>query len=573
MFGSKRVTWKKSEKTIARYLRVGSIHKTLRKKIDLDPRKDKVLVWSGSAHPSPILPERFDTVDLGNKEFLSEYTSILFWSNVSVRVEMPIRHRTNPQSPYLSGTIGMFIQINPENKMDYGVGKKLVDAFFKSGTERDILDSGAIHSLVKEAIKGNEGDFLEGISEDNLMNESFQRALSQNAEEHLAQSLAAMGLGVSDLTLSWKPTSRMRTAAKTSQTDAIQDRIMADTKREAIESLASDGKKALVDAQKKAIADAIKIELKGDLAVKKAQAARAVALEERGTESELAEIGREIEIEDAKKENEISLMAAKRDAEISIIMHDAEMTKKQKELQIKAIEDHHETEIESIKMGNRLTELKGTSEVLSDAFETVTSAIKEGMSEDLASTILDGLLIKDSKGQVYDAGDLIHEDTVAELEMGFLTAEQIDGLSDSMRNKANDGTLSRKQRSNLWAGVAVYERFRGNKENRMERALEYSFGLDEENPIALKCRMEYLWNRHPQQFIEGKMELPHLKKQVVEIEGLLDSLVNHEKPFRGRKGEMEQKHKHALITLSRDSEDGEAYMRKLEEAYEMVIGE
>ena len=64
VFGSKRVTWKKSEKTIARYLRVGSIHKTLRKKIDLDPRKDKVLVWSDSAHPSPIVPERYDTVDL-----------------------------------------------------------------------------------------------------------------------------------------------------------------------------------------------------------------------------------------------------------------------------------------------------------------------------------------------------------------------------------------------------------------------------------------------------------------------------------------------------------------------------
>ena len=128
--------------------------------------------------------------------------------------------------------------------MDYGVGKKLVDAFFKSGTESDILDSGAIHSLVKEAIKGNEGDFLEGISEDNLMNESFQRTLSQNVEEHLAQSLAAMGLGGSILLFSWKPTSRMRTAAKTSQTDAIHDRIMADTKREAIESLASDGKEA-----------------------------------------------------------------------------------------------------------------------------------------------------------------------------------------------------------------------------------------------------------------------------------------------------------------------------------------
>ena len=107
----------------------------------------------------------------------------------------------------------------------------------------------------------------------------------------------------------------------------------------------------------------------------------------------------------------------------------------------------------------------------------------------------------------------------------------------------------------------------------MERALEYSFGLDEENPIALKCRMDYLWNRHPQQFIEGKMKLPHLKKQVMEIEGLLDSLVNHESLSEGERSEMEQKHKQALIALSRDSEDGESYTRKLEEAYEMVLGE
>ena len=53
MFGSKRVTWKKSEKTIARYLRV--FHTQDAKKEDRSrPRKDKVLVWSDSAHPSPI---------------------------------------------------------------------------------------------------------------------------------------------------------------------------------------------------------------------------------------------------------------------------------------------------------------------------------------------------------------------------------------------------------------------------------------------------------------------------------------------------------------------------------------
>ena len=165
MFGSKSVSWKKNEKTIARYLRTDSIHKSLRKKIDLDLRKDRVLVWTDSEHPSPIIPERFDTVDLSSKEFLSKHSSILFWSTISTHVEVPIKHRTNTDSPFLNGKIGLEAQIDQGNKMDYGVGKKLVDEFFKGGSGRDVLDSGAMHSIVGEAIRGKQGDFLEGISE------------------------------------------------------------------------------------------------------------------------------------------------------------------------------------------------------------------------------------------------------------------------------------------------------------------------------------------------------------------------------------------------------------------------
>ena len=91
--------------------------------------------------------------------------------------------------------------------------------------------------------------------------------------------------------------------------------------------------------------------------------------------------------------------------------------------------------------------------------------------------------------------------------------------------------------------------------------------------MALKCKMNYLWNRHPQQFLEGKMGVPHLKSQVIEIEGLLNRLVSHEGISDGERSRMEDRHKIALRALSRDSEGGPSYRERFEEKYETMLGE
>ena len=558
MFGSKSVSWKKNEKTIARYLRTDSIHKSLRKKIDLDLRKDRVLVWTDSEHPSPIIPERFDTVDLSSKEFLSKHSSILFWSTISTHVEVPIKHRTNTDSPFLNGKIGLEAQIDQVNKMDYGVGKKLVDEFFKGGSGRDVLDSGAMHSIVGEAIRGKQGDFLEGISEENLMDDAFQQTIRKNAEAHIAESLAPMGLEIRSLTVSWRPTSRMKTKARESQTEAMKDRILADTKREAFEDLASEGKDALVDIQKKSIADGIKIEIEGDLQVEREKAKRKVSSEKLKTAAEERDFDRENRKLDAELDVEIGLGA-----------HKAEMEKKSDMIQLdreRAEIARERAEIEAIKTGSK-------SDLFSNALDSAAGYLDKGGSEDGARKILKDLMIHLENGKTFEAADLIHEETYADLEMGALTAEEIDLAAEAMRKEASDGRRSREERSYLWAGVATYERFRGNKEGRMEKALENSFRNNEENPVALKCKMNYLWNRHPQQFLEGKMSVPHLKSQVIEIEGLLNRLVSHEGISDGERSRMEERHKIALRALSRDSEEGESYRERFEEKYETLLGE
>jgi hypothetical protein len=272
---------------------------------------------------------------------------------------------------------------------------------------------------------------------------------------------------------------------------------------------------------------------------------------------------------------------AELDVEVDLVGHNAEMKKRRDFLDLNKEEFKLENERERKKASMKKLEadlfakkLGSESDFISANFKALGDLVEKGfIGEERAERMMKDQLIHLGNGQVYDVEDVIHEDTFAQLEMGKFTAKQIDELCDKLRERANDGTKSQKDRSNYWAGVAIYERFRGNKEGRMEEALDYSFMNNKDNPLALKCKMEYLWNRHPQQFHEGKMSIPHLKSQVVEIEQLLSRLVTHDEISDGERSRMEDKHKIALRALSRGHEEGISYREKFEETYEILMGE
>ena len=506
----------KNKTTLARYIRLDSIHKTLKKKIELDTRKDKVLVFTDNLHPEVIISERFNTVDLGNKDFIKAHNSILFWCTNVVSVnQLPIKHRIGPKSPWLNGTIDFNVKIDFRHNLDDGAGKRLFDGFFTGNSKVEVLDSEAIKKLLKDIIEEGKIGFLEGINENNLFDDKIQLDIKKNTKKYIDDSMNLLGLNLIDINIKWQSTSTMKTEAMSAKNEALKNRnivdlntIMNEAEKDAIQSLGNEGSKALQNKMKGLTADKVKIKNKKEKDVAKIQANKARELAE--TEGDAA-----VKLAEAKGEADISLAKAQIEAELAKIADQTKMqaatdfTIDEKRRESKRIDDIHKEELKKLESETEISKMKAQVEGFKQILEELNTAKETGASDEELQEyrqILKGILLKDKEGKTFDLSGVIHEDTMSDLENGKYGAEQIDNLSENMRMRTSDPSLSREQRSYMWAGIAIFERFRGNKNGKMIEALDNSFELDENNPVALKCKMNYLWNRHPQQFFKGKNE-------------------------------------------------------------------
>ena len=63
------------------------------------------------------------------------------------------------------------------------------------------------------------------------------------------------------------------------------------------------------------------------------------------------------------------------------------------------------------------------------------------------------------------------------------------------------------------------------------------------------------------------MKVEHLRNQVIEIEELLTRIIAHNAISDNEREETKSRHQKALVTLSRDPENGEKYQNKLRDLY------
>ncbi len=103
----------------------------------------------------------------------------------------------------------------------------------------------------------------------------------------------------------------------------------------------------------------------------------------------------------------------------------------------------------------------------------------------------------------------------------------------------------------------------------MDDAISRSLQFNNRNTIAMKCRMDYLWNRHPQQFLPGKLE--RFEDQLMEIESLLEGLLDHEGISESDRSDLTERHRKCLKALSRNEENGDAWKGKMESKYGLEI--
>ena len=544
MFSSREVDWQRGSSAIACYYSMSSLPKDLRGKVSLNPDTDSAMLYSSK---STIWPKNKD-LDLGKSSFRKEYRGVLFWRSGVLDIQVPIKYRPTSTSPVLRGTMDIGLSVDG----DLGASK-LVEGVFTTRSEVNELDSGALVSIVKSSIKGKLNMMLEGLEESNLRDPGARESANKQSEQVLSALLDETGIVVSGLTIRWSKTGGEKLGQLKATLDRRKDVIGTKLEEQAIERMQSSKNMEQLEKHR---AETIASEF----------------LEEDRTRRDIAKLTRKAEIEEAEQEMEIrrsihegrkKLAEMEFQEKIEDLKHQGEMGRGMEEL-----------DLTRARIETEISRKQAESDIESDSKDRdIDRIVKAALSmkevEISEEVIVDLLKPEGEGGKSYDFNDVINPDIHEDLEQGLYSAGEIDGFISELERMTSNPGNSKERLSDIWAGLGVFHRHRGNKGGSMDEAISRSLQFNESNPIAMKCKMDYLWNRHPQQFLPGKLE--RFGDQLTEIESLLDGLLTNEGLSESDVSDMEERHRKCLKALSRDEENGNFWKGKMEAKYGLDI--
>ena len=544
VFSSREVDWKRGSSAIACYYSMSSLPKDLRGRVNLNPDTDSAMLYSAK---STIWPKNKD-LDLGKSSFRKGYRGVLFWRSGVLDIQVPIKFRPTPTSPVLNGTMEVGLSVDG----DLGASK-LVEGVFTSRSEVSELDSGALVSLVKSSIKGRLNTMLEGLEESNLRDPGARGTANKQAEEHISSLLGDTGIVVSGLNIRWSKTGGEKLGQMKATLDRRKDVIGTKLEEKAIERMRSSKNMEHLEKHR---AETIASEF----------------LEEDRARRDTAKLRRKAEVEEAEQEMDLrrrvhegrsNLAETEFQEKVDELKHRGEMSRKMDDL-----------DLTRARIDTEISRKQAESDIASDSKDRdvdriVRAALSMKEVEISEEAIVDLLKPEGEGGRSYDFSEVINPDIHEDLEQGLYTAGEIDGFISELERMTNSPGNSKEKLSDIWAGLGVFHRHRGNKGGSMDDAIARSLKFNENNTIAMKCRMDYLWNRHPQQFLPGKLE--RFGDELMEIESLLGGLLAQDGVSDSDRSEMMERHRKCLKALSRDEENGGVWKDKMEANYGLEI--
>ena len=543
VFSSRQVDWKRGTSAIACHYPMSTLPKDLRGVVELNPDTDTAMLYSSK---STIWPRNKD-LDLGKSRFRKEYNSVLFWRNGSLDIKVPIKYRPKSNSSVIQGSMKVGLAVDG----DLGASK-LVEGFFTSNSGVSELDSGALVSLVKMSISGRLNSMLDGLDEDNLREPEARSMANEQAKQHLSSLLGDTGIVVKDLKFLWKKTGGEKLGQMKATLERRKDVIDTKLEEQAIDRLRKSGNMEQLEKHR---SEAIATEF----------------LEEDRTRKDIARLRRKAEVEEAEQEMDLNRSVHEGQSKIT----EVEFEEKVEDLrhQGKISREMSELELTKARIEAELARKEAETEIDSqskdrdiDRIVKAALSLQGSVSEE---AIVDLLKPEGDAGGSYHFSDVINSETHSDLEQGLYTASEIDGFISELERMTKNPGNSKERLSDIWAGLGVFHRHRGNKAGSMDEAIDKALKFNDSNPIAMKCRMDYLWNRHPQQFLPGKLE--RFGGQLKEIESLLDGLVEHEGVEESDKSEMRVRHRKCLKSLSMDEDEGAHWKSKMESKYGLEI--
>jgi len=523
MFSSKSAEWKESPDTLARYVKKSTLSKGLKRKIDLDVRKDKILIFKDSPDPETISTNDYKDVNLGSKKFQNGWNSLLFWTTDKLNIKLEIKYDTPVGEVNLNGIVDLQIMIDT-GRYDWEVGKKLIDEFFSDNYNKEFLDKKSIKKLLQEILKNNKKEFLSGLNSNNKNDEDFLLELEKKTKNKISSLIKEQGLAIASLSLLWKHTSIEKLEQEDARTAAILKSGRSKSKRNLTKDLVES------DAFKK---------------------------DNKKTVVKMHKIGRDEEITRFKKSENAKTKLQE--------VEDENMIKAESS---KGRIIDKETELKEKKLVSKIDiiEAKKNLKIKKDEFAVIKQIAVDldldPSNPEIMSSI-GGWILEGSLPSKYKR-------TLEKIKQKNYDASWLDQQARIYNDKANDmDEKLDKERPYFFAMEAIMYLARGNAKTieKMNIAIDECKKLDPDNEIAIMCEIDYLWNKHKQQFFVGMLKIAHMRKQVVKIEELIPKLIDSKRITKEAKEEWLGKHKYVLEVLIKEEELSQKYQDKYQELY------
>jgi len=531
--------WKLEGSPIASYYRMSDLPKKLQTKIKIDFDMENVILFSSKTEFWP----KNRQLDLSKSKFRDRYKGIIFYRNSSLNLEMPFKYLPSPSSPVIIGSFRLKISIGDQagssttGSRDIGA-IRLVETIFENHVEISQLNDSFVHVFVQEMLDNERKTIFKGMSNDNFRKVRGQ--LEEQAKNKMRELLGEYGLHLKSIEIKYKMTEEEKNESRKSSLEIGLENFEIETREGALAAAKGDSKLQAVLSEKEQIRIAKELVKRGK------------------HRSESAEIDRKTELDRVELEAGIDLEILEMESEIEKIEILERGTKITHQGSIDRIKDKQAIKKENIKLEHRIKQ-----DDLQRKVEAALEMQSGGISVDLQRDILD------IGGKKYDFTEIINPDLEKRINNGNILASHADDYIEGLEIKLKDTSNSNEKLSDIYAGLAIFHRMRGNKDGNMNDAIKNSLLLNKNNPMALKVELDYLKKKRPQMFHPQKLD--RFKKELTELEAIAGKIMNIEYFDKDTMDEIKKTHIKTLEVLAHDEVLGEHYNQKLRDEYYLDI--
>ncbi len=532
---SRPVDWKLGGNPMASYYAISDLPKKLHSKIEIDFNMENVILFSSKTEFWPNNKQ----LDFSKAKYRDRYKGIIFYRNSSMDLEIPFKHLSSPTSPIIIGNYRLTLSIGEQStgsttgSRDMGA-IKLVEKLFEKNKNLNQMNKSFVKIFVKELLDNERKSIFKGLNSDN-----FRKIRSQveiKSKNHIGSIISEYGFHLKNFEIRYKMTDKEKNEARKSSIDTQMDDYEIKTRENAFNSVKEDSKLQKVLTEKEQIRIAKEF-------VKRGKHRSQVADIDRKNELDRAELEAGIDLEILEVESEVKKIEILEEGKK--ISHDGSMQRLRDKRSLKEVDIKLEQQIKD-----------------DDLKRKVDAALKMqtgGISAELQRDILD------VGGKKYDFTDIINPDLEKRIRNGDILATQADDYIEGLELKLKDSSNSNEKISDIYAGLAIFHRMRGNKEGNMNEAIKNSLKLNKNNPMALKVELDYLHKKRPQMFHPQKLD--RFKKELTEVESIAGKIINIEFFDKETIDGIKELHKKTLEVLSHDKVLGDYYNKKLNDEY------